>query len=167
MGMGSLLAVSTSVSKSSTEAELIAVTDLIEQAMDLKRVADEIIGEEIKLIIYQDNESTIKLMKSGTVGARSKHVKIRFAWMKEAIEAEDFRLKYKATTEMLADGMTKGKQGKEILLHSKVELEFKFVIGTRRSVLKKRSSESCQIQSNIVRNEYIHRTWREERVREP
>ena len=45
MGMGSLLAVSTSVSKSSTEAELIAVTDLIEQAMDLKRVADEIIGE--------------------------------------------------------------------------------------------------------------------------
>ena len=79
-------------------------------------------------------------MKSGTVGARSKHVKIRFAWMKEAIEAEDFRLKYKATTEMLADGMTKGKQGKEILLHSKVELEFKFVIGTRRT--KERAEET-------------------------
>ena len=48
LGQGSLLAVSTKqkcVSESSTEAELIAVTDLIGQAMDLKRVAQEIIGE--------------------------------------------------------------------------------------------------------------------------
>jgi len=33
-------------------------------------------------------------MKSGTTGAISKHAKIRFAWMKEAIEAGDFELKY-------------------------------------------------------------------------
>jgi len=118
VGMGSLLAVSTKqkcVSKSSTEAELIAVTDLIGQAIDLKRVAEEIIGEEIKLVVYQDNESTIKLMKNGTTGARSKHVKIRFAWIKEAIDAGGFELKYKATNEMLADGMTKAKQGKKFI----------------------------------------------------
>jgi len=99
-GQGSELAVSKKqncVSKSSTEAELIAVTDLIGQAIDLKRVAQEIIGEEIKLVVYQDNELTIKLMKNGTTGARSKHVKIRFAWIKEVIDAGDFELKYKAT----------------------------------------------------------------------
>jgi len=100
MGKGNILAVSTKqkcVSKPSTEAELIAVRDLIGQATNLKRVAEEIIGVEIKLFIYQDNESKIKLMKSGTVG---------------------------------------------------VELEFELRIRTRKSVLKERSSESCQIQEN-------------------
>ena len=114
MGIGSLVSISTKqkcVSKSSTEAELIAVTDLVGLAFNMKRLAEEIIGEQIKLVVYQDNESTMKLMKNGSTGARSKHIKIRFAWIKEAIDAGDFELKYKATNEMLADGMTKAKQG--------------------------------------------------------
>jgi len=93
MGEGALSAISTKqkcVSKSSTDAELIAVTDLIGQAIELKKAAEEIIGENIKLIVYQDNQSTINLMKNGITGSRSKHVKIRFAWIKEAIEAKEF-----------------------------------------------------------------------------
>ena len=101
------------MSLSSAEAELIAVTDLIGQAMDLKRVAKEIIGEGIKLVIYQDNEFTIEMMKNGIAGGRSKHIKIRFAWIKEAIDSDDFELKFKKPEEELADGMTKAKQGNE------------------------------------------------------
>jgi len=85
MGIGSLVSISTKqkcVSKSSTEAELIAVTDLVGLAFNMKRLAEEIIGEQIKLVVYQDNESTMKLMKNGSTGARSKHIKIRFAWIK-------------------------------------------------------------------------------------
>ena len=93
MGTGTVLAASTKqkcVSKSSTEAELIAVTDFLGQAIDTKNVSQEIIREEVKLIVYQDNESTINLMKNGIVGDRSKHIKIRFAWIKEAIDNGDF-----------------------------------------------------------------------------
>ena len=142
MGRGALLAVSTKqkcVLKSSTEAELIAVTDLIGQAIELKKTAEEIIGENVKLIVYQDNQSTINLMKNGVTGSRSKHVKIRFAWIKEAIEAKEFELRHKATKDMLADGLTKAKQGNEFLNYSRLELEFKFEIRTRRSVLNKPS----------------------------
>jgi len=73
-GERALLAVSTKqkcISKSSTDSELIAVTDLIGQSMDLRKVAEEIIVEKIELIIYQDNESIITVMRNGTVGTRS------------------------------------------------------------------------------------------------
>ena len=116
LGEGSLLTVSTKqkcISKSSTEAELIAVTDLVAHAIEVKKISEEIIGEKIELIVYQDNESTIKIMKSGIAGARSKHIKIRFAWINEAIDSGDFELRYKATKQMLADGLTKSKQGNE------------------------------------------------------
>jgi len=36
--------------------------------------------------------------------------------MKEAVEVGDFELEYKATTEILADSMTKGKQGKDFIV---------------------------------------------------
>jgi len=143
MGIGALLATSTKqkcVSKSSTEAELIAVTDLLGQAIELKKIAEEIIGEKIKLIVYQDNESTIKLMKNGIVGARSKHIKIRFAWIKEGIEAGDFELKYKSTKEMLADGLTKPKQGIEYE-------EFKIGAGIQTSTKERvKESETSVVQ---------------------
>jgi len=73
-------------------------------------------------------------MKNGIVGARSKHIKIRFAWIKESIEAGDFELKYKSTKEMLADGLTKPKQGIEYE-------EFKIGAGIQTST-KERAEES-------------------------
>ena len=116
LGKGTILGVSCKqkcVSKSSTEAELIAVTDLVGQAIELKNIAEEIVGRKVKLIIYQDNQATIKLLRNGVSGGRSKHIKIRFAWFKEFLEASDFILEYKPTEEMIADGMTKAKQGSE------------------------------------------------------
>jgi len=65
-------------------------------------------------------------MKNGTTGSRSKHIKIRFAWIKETIDTGDFELKYKETAKMLADGSTKSKQGKEFELYKKgVEIQIR------------------------------------------
>ena len=117
LGKGTILGISCKqkcISKSSTEAELIAVTDLVGQAMELKNIAEEIVGRKVKLIIYQDNQATIKLLKNGVAGGRSKHIKIRFAWFKEFLETGDFLLEYKPTDEMIVDGMTKAKQGSDI-----------------------------------------------------
>jgi len=100
LGSGTILAVSTKqkcVSKSSTEAELIAVTDLLPNAMELRNITEEITGKKVRLVFYQDNMATIRMIKNGTVGARSKHIKIRFAWLKEKLEAGDFELEYKPT----------------------------------------------------------------------
>ncbi len=70
------------MTKSSTEAELIAVTDVIGDVLDLKGFIEELgyymNGKERAAIVYQDNQSTIQLMKSGPPSnSKSKHVRIR------------------------------------------------------------------------------------------
>ena len=90
----------------------------------------------MKLIVYQDNQATIKLLRNGVTGGRSKHIKIRFAWFKESLEAGDFILEYKPTEEMIADGMAKAKQGHDFD-------EFKIGTGVRiQTATKERAGES-------------------------
>jgi hypothetical protein len=101
------------VSKSSTEAELIAVTDLLPEAFQLKKVIQAVTGKDVKIVLYQDNQATIAMIKNGAGGGRSKHIKIRFGWLKERLDDGDFEIEYKPTKLMLADGETKPKQGSE------------------------------------------------------
>ena len=53
------------------------------------------------------------MIRNGTGGGRSKHIKIRFGWLKERLDDGDFELEYRSTNLMLADGATKPKQGLE------------------------------------------------------
>ena len=116
LGEGALLAMSTKqkcISKSSTEAELIAVTDLLPEAFHLKKIVEAITGKKVRIILYQDNMATISMIKNGVGGGRSKHIKIRFGWLKERLDDGDFEVEHKPTKLMLADGATKPKQGME------------------------------------------------------
>ena len=116
LGEGAIIAMSTKqkcVSKSSTEAELIAVTDLLPEAFQLKKVIQAVTGKDVKIVLYQDNQATIAMIKNGAGGGRSKHIKIRFGWLKERLDDGDFEIEYKPTKLMLADGETKPKQGSE------------------------------------------------------
>ena len=116
LGQGAIVAMSTKqkcVSKSSTEAELIAVTDLLPEAFHLKKVIQAVTGKDVKIVLYQDNQATISMIKNGAGGGRSKHIKIRFGWLKERLDDGDFEIEYKPTKLMLADGETKPKQGSE------------------------------------------------------
>ena len=66
------------ISKSSTEAELIAVTDLLPEAFHLSKIVADVTGLKVKIVLYQDNMATIAMIRNGNSGARSKHIKIRF-----------------------------------------------------------------------------------------
>ena len=116
LGEGAILAMSTKqkcISKSSTEAELIAVTDLLPEAFHLRKIIEAITGKKVKIILYQDNMATMSMIRNGTGGGRSKHIKIRFGWLKERLDDGDFEMEHKPTDLMLADGATKPKQGLE------------------------------------------------------
>jgi len=115
-GSGAFLPCSTKqacVSKSSTEAELIAYTDYIGEAMTLKNIAQDITGKQVNLIIMQDNSSVISILKNGRLAGKSKHcskhVKTRVAWIKERQDAKDFSTDHCPTTLMISDGFTKPK----------------------------------------------------------
>jgi hypothetical protein len=101
------------VSKSSTEAELIAFTDYIGEAMSTRNILEDITRMPVKLIVYQDNQAVLSILKNGVLGGKSKtaskHVKVRVAWIKERVDAGDFETRYCPTNEMKSDGLTKPK----------------------------------------------------------
>ncbi len=101
------------VSKSSTEAELIAFTDYIGEALSTKRILEDITRMPVRLNIHQDNQAVLHIVKNGTMAGKSKtaskHVKVRVAWIKEREDAGDFNTLYCPTNDMKSDGLTKPK----------------------------------------------------------
>jgi hypothetical protein len=119
IGSGSLYVASTKqkcMSKSSTEAELIAVTDYIGEALQLKGILEDITGRKINLVIHQDNQATMQIIKNGHTSGKSKHVKVRIEWIKERVDLGDFSFKYCSTKVMPPDGHTKPKQSEDFVL---------------------------------------------------
>ena len=64
------------------------------------------------VVIYQDNQSVLSLMKSGkNPGHRTKHMNIRYFFVKNRVELGDVSLTYLPTADMVADMMTKPLNG--------------------------------------------------------
>jgi hypothetical protein len=62
--------------------------------------------------VHQDNMSTIALAVKGSSSSdRTRHVSIRYFWMKDRIEAGDIEVIYKPTDDMIADVLTKPLHG--------------------------------------------------------
>jgi hypothetical protein len=99
--------------KSSTEAELVGCSDYIPYAI-YTRLFLQKQGYDIKpSVVLQDNQSTIKLLKNGKASAskKSRHIDIRYFFMKDRIEKEEFAVEYCPTEHMVADFFTKPLQG--------------------------------------------------------
>jgi hypothetical protein len=95
--------------RSSTEAELIGLDDYIAKVM-WTRFFLEAQGYEVRdNIIYQDNQSTIRLAESGrgSMGKRSRHLNIKYFFVTDLINRKQVSVKYCSTDGMLADYMSK------------------------------------------------------------
>ena len=99
--------------KSSTEAELVACSEYIQSAI-YARLFLQAQGYELSpSIVNQDNQSTILLLKNGrsSCGKQSRHVDIRYFFMKDRIDKGQFKVEYCPTELMIADFFTKPLQG--------------------------------------------------------
>jgi hypothetical protein len=103
------------VTKNSTEAELVALADDIlegemveEFIIDLQVMMDDDFVTNVHLV-YQDNQSTIALVKSEskTHKPRSKYFKVHQEYVKERLQTSELEIEYMKTGEMLADILTK------------------------------------------------------------
>ena len=99
--------------KSSTEAELVAASDYISNTIWVQNFLKEqgYIMEEN--IFYQDNESAIKLEKNGrsSAGQKSKHINIRYFFIKDRIKNENIGIVHCPTDKMIGDFYSKPTQG--------------------------------------------------------
>jgi Reverse transcriptase (RNA-dependent DNA polymerase) len=99
--------------KSSTEAELVGATDYLPN-MIWSKMFLEAQGHPIQENIFeQDNESAMRLERNSraSAGKQSRHINIRYFFMKDRIKSDDINLRHCPTTAMLADFLTKPLQG--------------------------------------------------------
>ena len=100
------------VTKSSTEAELVGLSDSAAQAIHLKNFVAEQGYSVGPVVIYQDNLSCMALMKRGGPGSeRSRHINIRHYWGAERVADGDVVIEHLSTELMYANMLTKPVQG--------------------------------------------------------
>ena len=96
------------VAQSSGEAELVAVNTVGNMADWSRQLMEELGFPQEPLLMYQDSECSLKMLKRGTGSfKRAKHIKIRWFWLKELIDAGVVVMRYIATDELVADILTK------------------------------------------------------------
>ena len=99
--------------KSSTEAELVGASDYLPNTLWTKYFL-EAQGYELETNSFaQDNQSAIKLEKNGraSAGQKSRHINIRYFFVKDRVQSENINIVHCPTEEMLADFFTKPLQG--------------------------------------------------------
>ena len=118
MGKGTILEKSRKQkinAKSSTEAEIIGVDDISTQIIwGNYSIAAQ--GYEIdETEVFQDNISSSYLLVNGqqSNSKRTKHMNVRYFFMKDCIKNREMRIKHCPTKQMLVDPFTKPIQGSE------------------------------------------------------
>jgi hypothetical protein len=98
--------------KSSTEAELVGIDDILPQALWTKYFM-EAQGYGVTTVLNQDNQSTIKLSEDGkaTSGKGTRHINIRYFFITDRIARKEVAIQYCPTKQMVADYFTKPLQG--------------------------------------------------------
>lgn len=100
------------VAKSSTEAELIGLSDSANQGLHVRNFLVRQGYRMEPVIVYQDNLSCMALVARGRSGAeRTRHVDIRYFWTKERVDNGEMKIVHKGTKEMYANILTKPLQG--------------------------------------------------------
>jgi hypothetical protein len=97
------------VTLSSCEAEYVALSDAAKEAIWLRSLAKNI-KKNLKdqpIIIYEDNQSTMKLAKNLIQSDKSKHIDVRHHFIREKVNEKRIELMYIPTTDQVADIFTK------------------------------------------------------------
>ena len=135
------------VTKDSTEAELVALSDLVTCVEQCDEFMREQGMKDVKIpIILQDNMSTISLVTKGGGKPRTKHLRVRQHLIKERVDGKEISIVYTPTTRMFADAMTKPAQGEQ------------FHWMTRRIMGDTATSTDYGRQGCVEQSKRVHRT---------
>ena len=101
------------VTKSSTEAETVGASDYLPNTLWVKMFLEAQGHNVHESFFEQDNESAIRLERNGRVsaGPKSRHIDIRYFWIKDRSKEASITIRHCPTLAMLADFFTKPLQG--------------------------------------------------------
>ncbi|KAE9279871.1 hypothetical protein PF001_g24507 [Phytophthora fragariae] len=103
------------VALSSTEAEYMALSDCVKECVWMRRLLKDIGAEQVgHTVIYEDNQGAMALAKNVGYQARTKHIDIRYHFIREKVVSNEVELEYVDTKNQLADFMTKSLSSKTL-----------------------------------------------------
>ena len=128
-GKGGIINISTKQkinTKSSTEAELVAVDDISGHLIWTNYFLQHQ-GYKFDTTLFQDNKSTKLLLEYGKASSskRTRHIDIRYYFLIDRIKNKEFQVKHCSTEEMVADYFTKPLQGHKFKKFRKMILNIK------------------------------------------
>ncbi|CAK9827482.1 Retrovirus-related Pol polyprotein from transposon TNT 1-94 [Anthophora retusa] len=101
------------VAMSSAEAEYMALSEAAKEAIYLRSFLAEIVGKINTTNIFCDNQSAGLMAKNAVHHERTKHIDMRYHFVRDAVQRGEINVNYLSTTEMPADILTKGLNGQK------------------------------------------------------
>jgi hypothetical protein len=96
------------VALSSCEAEYIATSTAATQALWLSRLLAELLGRHVEVVeLKVDSKSALALAKNPVFHERSKHIRIKYHFIRSCLEDGSIKAEYISTTDQLADILIK------------------------------------------------------------
>jgi hypothetical protein len=97
-----------SVALSSVEAKYMVASLAVCEALWLRKFLLGLFGHELEaIVIHCDNQSCIRLSKNPVFHDRSKHIDIRYQFIRDCVQRGAVRLDYIQTDEQMVDIFTK------------------------------------------------------------
>ncbi|KAF2347216.1 hypothetical protein FHG87_022028, partial [Trinorchestia longiramus] len=114
------------VALSTAEAEYVALAGAAQEAIWLKHLLDDL---EFKtggpMVVNEDNQSAICLTQNPKYHGRSKHIDIKFHYVRDLVRNKEIDLVYCSSNDMFADIFTKGRSAEKFSrLRSKLGVVF-------------------------------------------
>jgi hypothetical protein len=158
-------------SKSSTEGEIVGFSDYLTIPIWYRYFLQAQGYDDIEVVLHQDNMSAMKIEKNAqmSMGKKTKHMEIRYFYVKDRVTGNNMTIRYCPTEKMIADFFTKPLQGElfrkfravvmghvhldEVLLHTDTCKER---VEEKEKELEKRREESKKIQEKEVPAVFHH-----------
>ena len=95
------------VALSTTEVEYIVATEACKEMLWMQRFLGDLGIKQEKYVLYCDSQSAIHLAKNPAFHSKSKHIDLRYHWIRQVLEEGHLQLEKIHTTENPTDMLTK------------------------------------------------------------
>jgi hypothetical protein len=120
------------------------------------------------VIVYQDNMSCMALLTRGRSGGeRTRHIDIRYFWMKDREDKGEATIAHKGTSELYADVLTKPLQGSQFVYewvahHRREGKQARGACGwvgqecSLSEIFSLRTPSDCALRSQLYRSHHLY-----------
>ncbi|XP_055920903.1 uncharacterized protein LOC129952370 [Eupeodes corollae] len=95
------------IALSSNEAELVDLAEATQELIWLRTLFEDLQVDLDDVTIYEDNQSCLKLLDSEKINPRTKHIDVKYYFLRDIKESKEVKFIYCPTEEMVADILTK------------------------------------------------------------